>query len=348
MAVLGFRHQPFLEAVEWQLRERTTSFRKGKLNSMTLFKGQEMANALWALAILDYDVQDLESAIAPFWIENTAGSTKDIKPATIAKAFKRQELSSLAWSCAVFGVYPADLMNYLYVGLVGSGGDGNQYSPSQLNECFCDGGLQEEAIMCLIYLQLAMEQENATNGLSLPENFPDDWCQQSLSPGRLSDTTMELRLSTSRLQEAVSAAFHRIRFEHVDEHIITAAELLENRGKPISRRYQEVLSIDIANLEAKIAIEVDGPVHYVADIEVVPIKGGSPGNVGGRLEYMFHMSDERHRINGPTALKNRLLERSGWRSINIPFWEWYDLGGDHAREDAYCRLLLEQINYKVA
>lgn len=347
MAVLGFRHQPYLEAIDRELGERTKAYAKGKKTSMTSFKGQEMANLLWALAIFDYDVHDLESAVAPFVIDSTVGSAEDIKPASIAHAFKRQELANIAWSCAVFGVYPPDLMKYLYCGLVGGGGVGEQYDSSDLNKCFADGGLQGEAIMSLIYLQLAMEQEKAGNGLCLPEGFPDDWGEQSLSPGDLSDTTMELRLSTSRLQEDVSAAFHRIGFDHVDEHIITAADLLENQGMAISPRYQEVISIDIANLESQIAIEVDGPAHYVADIETVPMEGGRSQVVRGRLEYIFKMSGERHRINGPTALKNRLLEQHGWRSINIPFWEWYDLDGDQASEDAYCRQLLEHINHEI-
>ena len=314
---------------------------------MTTFKGQEMANLMWAFAIFHFPLHDLESTVAPFMIESTLGSSKsrDLKPASIARAFKRQELANIAWSCAVFGSYPQDLMEFLYCGLVGGR---NQFDARHLNECFRDGGLQQEAIMSLIYLQLALEQEGLDNGLSLPANFPNGWSRKSVSPGRsdLTDTTFELNLSTSKIQRDVGAAFHRIGFDHVEEHIITADDLLDNQGMAVSSAYQDVISIDIANLESQIAIEVDGPAHFVADIETVPAKGGETKKIQGRLEYRFSMNGERHRANGPTALKKRLLEQKGWRAINIPFWEWYDLAGDEASEDAYCRQLLEQINYK--
>ena len=196
--------------------------------------------------------------------------------------------------------------------------------------------------MSLIYLQLAMEVEGLTNGLFLPELFPEGWGRQkmSLNDKILEDMGFDLKLSTSKIQRDVGAAFDRIGFDFVEEHVMLLEDVLDNHGLPLASTPVDTLSIDIANVEDRVAIEVDGPVHYVADIETVPKEGGSPRVSNGQLEYQFLMNDERHSLNGPTALKKRLLERLGWKAINIPFWEWYDLNGDEALEEEYCRRIL--------
>jgi hypothetical protein len=42
---------------------------------------------------------------------------------SIARAFSRQELANLGWSCAVFWKFPEPLMSVVYQGLVGLGGN---------------------------------------------------------------------------------------------------------------------------------------------------------------------------------------------------------------------------------
>ena len=66
-------------------------------------------------------------------------------------------------------------------------------------------------------------------------------------------------------------------------------------------------SIDIALTRAdgtKVAIEVDGPTHF--------------------------MSNNHTRINGSTALRNRLLEARGWRvvSVSVEAWSRVPQGGE--------------------
>ena len=331
------RHLPFLEAAEENLLRRTNLYIKGAQNAMTRFKGQEMANLLWAFAILDYPVKVLDS-VSQSMVKMTVGSMGSLKAAPISRVFKRQELANIAWSSAVFGEYPQDLIKLLYCGLVGLG---KERDISFLNQCFGDGGLQEEAVMSLIYLQIALERNRSDNDLTLPEGFPNGWCQKTKSrdSSELAET-FELHLSTSKIQRDVGAAFNRIGFDHVEEHVLTADELLDNQGIPLSNGL-DVISIDIANPESRIGIEVDGPAHYVVDITSDSSRAGYTRYAkDGRMEYQFYMSDGRHRVNGPTALKKRLLEQSGWTLINVPFWEWDDLNGDEAKEEAYCRALL--------
>lgn len=341
MAVLGMRHTPFLEAATQQLEDRARQFIKGHQTSMTRFKGQELANLLWAFATLNFHISnDIGDLVGEYMAEISKADKQ--QAAGIAQAFIRQELANIAWSLAVFSVYPKKTMHLLYAGLVGIGSERN---PAFLCKCFGDKGLQHEAIMSLIYVQLAMEMEGLQNGLTLPENFPDNWNQKSASSrrGDVTATSFELKLSTSRVQRAVSDAFHRIGFDHEVEHIITMEELLDNNGVPVSKEPREILSIDLANVNEMVAIEVDGPPHFVTDIETIPSQCGVAKRVNGRLQYQFYMDGDRQQINGPTALKKHLLQRLGWRTINIPFWEWYGLGGDGSREEAYCRNLLEQL-----
>ena len=343
MAVLGFRHTAFLTAAEKQLLSRSDRFVDGNSSYMTRFKGQELANLLWAFATLDYPLKDGDNLVGKFMLSAT--QVDKLKVPGIARVFIRQELANIAWSYAVFGIYPESVMTMLYRGLVGVD---DERDPKHLCKCFGDTGLQGEAVNSLIYVQLAMEREEIQNGLTLPEGFPDDWNQKSASKRTrdLTETSFELRLSTSKIQRSVSAAFNRIGFEHVEEHVITIDELLDNQGIPLSREPREVLSIDLANLEARVAIEVDGPSHYMTYIDKVPDKGGGYPLLlkNGRMEYQFRMSDERQQMNGPTVFKQRLLQRIGWKTINIPFWEWYRMNGDVELEDAYCRELLDKLS----
>ena len=57
---------------------------------------------------------------------------------------------------------------------------------------------------------------------------------------------------------------------------------------------EELLSIDIAIQEPKIAIEVNGPYHYLSD----------------------------KTLDGSSVLKYRLLEYFGWEVNIIPYFKW--------------------------
>ena len=73
-------------------------------------------------------------------------------------------------------------------------------------------------------------------------------------------------------------------------------------------------SIDIlvADGGTGVAIEVDGPTHYLG---------------GGRVP------------KGSTMLKRRHLEQLGYRAVSVPYWEWGSLSG-RAEKEAYVRQLL--------
>ena len=65
----------------------------------------------------------------------------------------------------------------------------------------------------------------------------------------------------------------------------------------------ELFNIDIAWRREKVALELDGPSHYLNKLG----KGGSGSEIGGR--------------DGPTIAKERLLKRLGWRVISFSYLE---------------------------
>ena len=109
---------------------------------------------------------------------------------------------------------------------------------------------------------------------------------------RCRDAMEEDGTHSSRLQRSVASVLDAV-------HPGFEEELVEP---------QTGYSIDIALRSSCIAIEVDGPSHFL------------------------HTRGE-HRPNGPTLLKRRLLEAVGWRLISVPFYEWDALNSLEAQRD---------------
>jgi hypothetical protein len=278
----------------------------------------------------------------------------------IATTFNQHELANVAWSCAVFGIYPPDLMSILYNGLLGSGSERN---PHTLTSLFGDDGIQLQHILIMIYVQavLDLEAKHALpQDLSLPDDFPEAWYQSSTSsssslfsssssltnPLPPAANTFEMNLTTSKIQRDISIAFTRVGFTHVEEHVITMDQLARDYGIRVPAKPMGVFAIDIANVQDKIAIEVDGPFHYISIIDDEPDDTSNVGHaklVEGKLESPFGRIGTRKRINGSTALKERLLRGLGWQVLHVPYWEWNHLANDRAEEEAYCRRLLASL-----
>lgn len=283
---------------------------------------------------------------------NSEGSNEyDIN--SIALILDRQEAGLIAWSCAVLNRYPPQLMQLLYMALFGEGDD-----PSSLNEAYGDNGLKEQAVMSMLYVQMGLELESADQGLMLPSNYPIGWHNnlgrnlRFVSADDDAEFSSILKLSTSRLQKNISRVFKRINFAHELEHVITTRDIESEYGILLSSENIEFLSIDITNSEKKIGIEVDGPGHFVQVMDVCdPLHNGQELENSGRAVQMgksigweFRQNAIR-KVNGSTALKDRLLENLGWRMAHIPFWEWrYSDNGGVANKENYCQALLDEIN----
>ena len=76
-----------------------------------------------------------------------------------------------------------------------------------------------------------------------------------------------------------------------------------------------MFSLDLAQPESKLAVEVDGPSHYLKDVS-------SGENV----------------VNGATRFKMRQLRSVGWTVAHISFLEW-----DHKSESERRRLVAAKL-----
>ena len=348
-ALLGLKDERYMDAAKVALIDRLTRYAQGEKNAATTFKGQELANLLWAMATLNVPAGNVWSAVLLFLRSTCADNSGSFSAMSISRYFKRQELASMAWACSVFGNYPEELMQFLYTGLFGL--IGQEREPKRMENIFNDSGLQMQAIMTLLYVQTEIDKRGICRNLSLPENFPDGWIEAAgatdAKGDHMTELSLALNLSTSKIQRAVSAALLRIGFDHEEEHTITMQEMAESHGIRIASKSMEVLSIDIANVQQKVAVEVDGPSHFVSRTDDYWEGTGSSGGysklINGKLEYQFGWTGERQEMNGPTVLKDRLLTSFGWKVLHLPFWEWYALGGDSIAEEKYCRLLLDKI-----
>ena len=155
-----------------------------------------------------------------------------------------------------------------------------------------------------------MDQADQLNGLKLPPDFINGWFKSG-------DT---IQLISSKLQSSVSRAMDRIGVDHEEEYLVPIQDV-------------KLVALDMALPDRKVGIEVDGPSHFIhnmdkwfVDQETKPLEG--------------HWSWTTQEMNGSTAMKDRLLQKKGWTIVHIPFWEWYGLKGKASAEDEYLRSVL--------
>jgi hypothetical protein len=327
-STLGLLHSGFFKEAEMQVMKR--------LKNLRPFKGQEIANILWSFATLNAQPDhSLIDALSSYIASVCSGKNKVADEYSISRVFKRQELANVAWSCAVIGRYPKELMNILYTGIVGTNND-----PNQMKQIFNDDGLQQSSIMTLYYVQLAADIEASKLKLALPMGFPNGWGESEGHHGRgngddlIQMSSSMLTLTISKLQRDVSNTFTEIGFENILEHVIDTNEIKHEYGVQLPQTPQEFLSIDIANIDQQVGVEVDGPGHFVRLIDDTSRRSSkvtADGQFADRGE---------NRVNGPTLLKHRLLTHLGWNIIHLPYWEYQSLGGDRESERKYCESLL--------
>jgi len=346
-ASLGILHRSFFGAVSTEVQERLQPKSKDSVE-LPKFKAQEIANLVWSFATLNSSADGLMEHLTPYILSMCRDEKGNYDEHSIAKFFKRQEALSVAWSCVVLEQYPPQLMPLLYTALFGTNND-----TDSLKSIHGDNGLPKQGVMALFYVQMAMDMEVPQLGMTLPLNFPDGWVVGDHAPKALSSEDKEggrsmLELTTSRLQQDVSRTLERVGFSHVLEHVITTDELESSHNIRLSPEKVEFLSIDIANLNDLVGIEVDGPGHFVNVLDCATDNDGEKeryfpsgkklSGKGAKMEWQ--LSNSRRLVNGPTALKHRLLCQLGWQIVHLPFWEWRNLS-DQENEESYCRELLE-------
>lgn len=359
MGLVGLKHQRFLEAADGMLRQRIQSYLEGNKGYKNLISGQEMGNMLWAFATLDYKPTGLLNLVESYWVEMFEGN---LTVSNLSKYTSRQEMANIAWATAVFGEYPQKLIELLYNGMLGvSEGLDPDYMQ---NELYKDEGILPTHFNSLLYLQIMMDLDLGVdnNSFSLPDNFPSAWSSNPQLTALIEDSESTqdgngiMELTSSAVQTRISNAFDRIDFGHVDEYLLTMKDLVDEFGIQMPPLPVEIISLDIANINSKIGVEVDGPGHWISSIDssetpniLSSVGDYQPQTRNGEkfFEYTFQWNSKDQVINGSTSLKQRLFDKIGWRIINIPFWEWLPVDSPRQNKDEqfeaqndFCRALL--------
>jgi len=354
-AVMGMKHVRFLDAVNNTLQMKMKRWIDGERSVKNRFSGQETCNAIYAFAIFNYVPDNLLTLSQDYILDRLGGK---IRPESVSSWLNRRELAILCFVVSVFGEYPSNLIDIIYSGLVGTE---KKSDPAFMTRLYNDGGMLGNAITSLLYLQSIKDLESPElRNLSLPNDFPLKWSSSpnfaihdSNGGGSMADGLMDnglLELHSSKMQTRISAAYTRIGFSHTEEYVFTLADLSEKHGIGVAPIPFELLSIDLADESSQTGIEVDGPGHFVTNIDEEHFSEGrnilsSVGRYLGKNgfnDYQFRWDDEDQEINGSTFLKIRMMQNLGWRIVNLPFWEWYPVDGKQEEEDVYCRSKLEK------
>ena len=354
-AVMGMKHVRFLDAVNINLQMKMKGWISGERSVKNRLSGQEASNALYAFAIFNYVPDNLLTLSQDYVMDRLGGK---ITPEAISSFLNRRELAILCFVVSVFGEYPSNLMQIIYSGLIGIG---KKSDPVFMTSLHNDGGMLGSAITSLLYLQSIKDLESPeSKTFSLPNDFPLAWSSSPIvafhnntGGGSMADGLMDtglLELHSSKVQTRISEAYTRIGFSHTEEYVITLEDLSKKHGIGVVPIPFELLSIDLADTRSQIGIEVDGPGHFVTNIDEENFSEGrnilsSVGRYVGKKfsDYRFRWNDIDQEINGSTSLKIRLMQNLRWRIVNLPFWEWYPVEGKEEEEDAYCRCTLEKV-----
>lgn len=303
-----------------------------------------------ALATLNCIRPEVLDTLEEYMLHVFNGNEMSVK--TISQKFNRQELGNIAWVCAVCNKFPEKLIETLHMGLMGVG---EKSDPDYVNNIYKDGNMGPSVVMSLLYLQANMVLQNSNRRLVLPPNFPEGWLptehytsdiqgsSNTIGHTLGEEDSFELSLTSSKIQLVIGEAFDRIGFDHVQELTIDAAAMDKDYGVFVTSVDTELLSLDLAQIETKIGIEVDGPGHFVTRIDNGPTKAAVAGHEtgvifrSGKYQCNFDWSYEDQEMNGSSVMKERMLELLGWNTVHIPFWEWYAIRGSPEKEEAYCR-----------
>ena len=112
--------------------------------------------------------------------------------------------------------------------------------------------------------------------------------------------TIDSIILDSKAYDKVSLLLTEMGWEHKNE---VSPFIGNDKTDIFSSGGDHFMAIDIANVKDRIAIEVDGPFHFLGF--------GNSGRV----------------VNGRTKMKTRLLKNLGWRVVRIPWFEWQRLEG---------------------
>ena len=127
---------------------------------------------------------------------------------------------------------------------------------------------------------------------------------------------LEANVHDSRAQNKVSGILDDLGFHHLAE----VSPVTKESTSPLPGG---MLAIDIACRKQRVAIEFDGPSHFLREV-------GS----GKVLEVE----------NGASKAKRRFLERLGWKVVNIRYFDWAKAKSKEAKRSFVSEMLKEVVD----
>ena len=271
------------------------------------FNPQNLANTAWAFATAGVRADALYAAVAEAAVSNGL------------RGFNPQELSNTAWAFATAGVRADMLYAAVAEAAVSSGFRG--FKPQNLaNTAWAF------ATACVFHPSLFA----TTTSL----------CQQghsTLDEAELAQLhqvhlflTLECPAGPAHTHTLHTDPFFRERCRKAMQRGVHVSWLQQSVGRQLIHLHAGIemefveprtgYSLDFAVPASRLAVEVDGPSHFMR------------GNRG------------EHVVNGTTLLKQRLLRTVGWCVVSIPYFEWDSIASDvHAQREylrASCRGVL--------
>ena len=252
------------QKMDWRTPQRVAtvawSYARAAVYAPDLF--QALADA--ALAILDDFLAVDVSNVA--WAFAAAGETdrSDLYEALFERArvlgavFAPQELANVVWSYA--GLDDPEACRRMWCFMF----EGPPWDPNQLDEV-AKSQLQQA------WLRLTRDSRITGEVPPLPEAWRRDFAESF----KITEKSLG-----SRTQDQVSFVLNEIGWSHSTEHYDS----------------ESGLSLDMAQIPTKTAVEFDGPVHYFAN--------------------------EPWMLTGRSKLKRRLLDLTGWEVVYIDYRDW--------------------------
>ena len=271
------------------------------------FDPQGVANLMWAFAKLGMDPGEVVGAMSR-------------RAVAIAGQFNAQNVANLMWAYAALGVAPGeDVVPAMSRRAVAIAGQFNPQDMVNLMWAFAVLGIETgEELALILSSNLYAGAFNLEDMCQLHqcflcmelEGFLQGACDPATQHAELADRCR--RAFEARPTPASGMEF-AIRRRLSAMGVGWAAGVRDQRTG-----YS--LDLVLAGPAGSVAVEADGPSHFLA--------ADSTGGQG-------------RRERGTTRLKRRLLERAGWRLVTVRYWEWDEasLGGD-AKEQAYLEQLL--------
>jgi hypothetical protein len=270
-------------------------FKRINQHSLTIIESAQprnIANIAWAFAKLRYDCPELLSVT-------------DSRSECIIQRGDAQNVANVAWAFAVLRVTPEKFFDCLEANVDQFLRTATEYSLCTVcwSLVVLDLGRRNEALL----------QELWGRAMSLDaKSFTQDGLRNLASVALHARASRVELLSPvppvlqQRMAEAASTARGRNTSEFGREYSELLAEMgfeHERGASPVGgSSFGNLFSIDMACRSRMIAVECDGPYHFLSSYRENYLGGG-----------------RRPKENGGTVAKRRLLERLGWRVINVSY-----------------------------